>query len=395
MTTTHQRISRIEQVAQHYTDAAAFSSIEWLIYQRGSILDAGNVGYACREEKTPVPDTPIYRIYSMTKPIVSAMGLILMEQGRLHLLDPVAKFIPGFKRPDILNTHGIRAPAHGPITVEHLFTHRSGLSYGFMPGCPVGELYRKHNLAEDGSRSLAEYVDILSTLPIAFEPGSRWHYSCSTDVLARIIEIVMNESLDQVLQRYLFEPLGMHETGFFVANNNLSRLMPMHGQSLDEILGDPFSNPPLKRRDCEAAYPSNPVTATARGGHGLFSTAKDYLEFALMTRYGKSRSGRTLISRKMLEFAWHNRLPSNLIPIAVGPFPSPGYGWNLLGRVMVNPGDAIHLTGHGEGGWAGAAGTYYWVDRSEDFVGIVMTQNLGIVSPMRNDMQSAAYQAIE
>jgi CubicO group peptidase (beta-lactamase class C family) len=318
-----------------------------------------------------------------------------MEQGRLHLFDPVAKFIPGFKRPDILNTHGIRAPAHGPITVEHLFTHRSGLSYGFMPGCPVGELYRKHNLAEDGSRSLAEYVDILSTLPIAFEPGSRWHYSCSTDVLARIIEIVMNESLDQVLQRYLFEPLGMHETGFFVANDNLSRLMPMHGQSLDEILGDPFSNPPLKRRDCEAAYPSNPVTATARGGHGLFSTAKDYLEFALMTRYGKSRSGRTLISRKMLEFAWHNRLPTNLIPIAVGPFPSPGYGWNLLGRVMVNPGDAIHLTGNGEGGWAGAAGTYYWVDRSEDFVGIVMTQNLGNVSPMRNDMQSAAYQAIE
>ena len=391
----NQRIDRIAQVAQHYTDAAAFSSIEWLIYQRGSILDAGNVGYACREEKTPVPDTPIYRIYSMTKPIVSAMGLILMEQGRLHLFDPVAKFIPGFKRPDILNTHGIRAPAHGPITVEHLFTHRSGLSYGFMPGCPVGELYRKHNLAEDGSRSLAEYVDILSTLPIAFEPGSRWHYSCSTDVLARIIEIVMNESLDQVLQRYLFEPLGMHETGFFVANDNLIRLMPMHGQSLDEILGDPFSNPPLKRRDCEAAYPSNPVTATARGGHGLFSTAKDYLEFALMTRYGKSRSGRTLISRKMLEFAWHNRLPTNLIPIAVGPFPSPGYGWNLLGRVMVNPGDAIHLTGNGEGGWAGAAGTYYWVDRSEDFVGIVMTQNLGIVSPMRNDMQSAAYQTIE
>ena len=395
MTTTHQRIGRIEQVARHYTDAAAFSSIEWLIYQRGSILDAGNVGYACREQNTPVPDTPIYRIYSMTKPIVSAMGLILMEQGRLHLFDPVAKFIPGFKRPDILNTHGIRGPAHGPITVEHLFTHRSGLSYGFMPGCPVGELYRKHNLAEDGSRSLAEYVDILSTLPIAFEPGSRWHYSCSTDVLARIIEIVMNESLDQVLQRHLFDPLGMHETGFFVANDNLSRLMPMHGQSLDEILSDPFSNPPLKRRDCEAAYPSNPVTATARGGHGLFSTAKDYLEFALMTRYGKSRSGRTLISRKMLEFAWHNRLPTNLIPIAVGPFPSPGYGWNLLGRVMVNPGDAIHLTGNGEGGWAGAAGTYYWVDRSEDFVGIVMTQNLGIVSPMRNDMQSAAYQAID
>ena len=323
------------------------------------------------------------------------MGLILMEQGRLHLFDPIAKFIPEFKQPDILGTNGNRAPTDGPITVEHLFTHRSGLSYGFMPGCPVGELYREHNLAEDGSRSLADYVDILSTLPIAFEPGSRWHYSCSTDVLARIIEIVMNESLDQVLQRYLFEPLGMHETGFFVANDNLNRLMPMHGKSLDEILDDPFSNPPLKRRDCEAAYPSNSTSATARGGHGLFSTAEDYLEFALMTRHGQTRSGHRLISRKMLEFAWYNRLPTELIPIAVGPFPSPGYGWNLLGRVMVNPGDAIYLTSMGEGGWAGAAGTYYWVDRTEDFVGVVMTQNLGVNSPMRNDMQSAAYQAIE
>ena len=180
MTKTHQRIGRIEQVAQHYIDAATFSSIEWLIYQRGSILDAGNVGYACREEKMPVPDKPIYRIYSMTKPIVSAMGLILIEQGRLHLFDPIGKFIPGFKRPDILNAHGICAPAHGPITVEHLFTHRSGLSYGFMPGCPVGELYRKHNLAEDGSRPLAEYVDILSTLPIAFEPVSYTHLTLPT-----------------------------------------------------------------------------------------------------------------------------------------------------------------------------------------------------------------------
>ena len=279
--------------------------------------------------------------------------------------------------------------------MDHLFTHRSGLSYGFLPGCPVGKLYQEHNLAEDGNRSLAEYIDILSTLPIAFEPGSRWHYSCSTDVLARIIEIVLDESLDKILQHYLFEPLGMHETGFFVADENMSRLMPMYGKSLDQILDDPFSTPPLKQRDCDSAYPALKDAMTTRGGHGLFSTAKDYLEFALMTRHGKTQSGRTLISRKMLEFAWHNRLPTTLMPIAVGPFPSPGYGWNLLGRVMVNPGDAIHLTGVGEGGWAGAAGTYYWVDRTEDFAGIVMTQNLGNVSPMRNNIQSAAYQAIE
>jgi CubicO group peptidase (beta-lactamase class C family) len=281
------------------------------------------------------------------------------------------------------------------MEIRDLLTHTSGLTYDFMEDTPVGHLYRDARIMNDATRTLEEVIDALAKIPLSSQPGSRWHYSCSTDVLARIIEIVMNESLDQVLQRYLFEPLGMHETGFFVASDNLSRLMPMHGKSLDEILDDPFSNPPLKTRDCEAAYPSNPTIATARGGHGLFSTAEDYLEFALMTRHGQTRSGHRLISRKILEFAWYNRLPPSLIPIGVGPFPQPGYGWNLLGRVMVNPGDAIHLTGNGEGGWAGAAGTYYWVDRSEDFVGIVMTQNLGIVSPMRNDMQSAAYQAIE
>ena len=395
MTATQERITRIKKIAQNYVDSGDYSSIEWLIYHRGSILDSDKVGYTCFDQKTSLPDTPIYRIYSMTKPIVSAMALILMEQGRLHLYDRIAKFIPGFKQTDILDSNGNQTPANSSITVDHLFTHRSGLSYGFLPGCPVGKLYQEHNLAEDGNRSLAEYIDILSTLPIAFEPGSRWHYSCSTDVLARIIEIVLDESLDKILQHYLFEPLGMHETGFFVADENMSRLMPMYGKSLDQILDDPFSTPPLKQRDCDSAYPALKDAMTTRGGHGLFSTAKDYLEFALMTRHGKTQSGRTLISRKMLEFAWHNRLPTTLIPIAVGPLPSPGYGWNLLGRVMVNPGDAIHLTGVGEGGWAGAAGTYYWVDRTEDFAGIVMTQNLGNVSPMRNNIQSAAYQAIE
>ena len=128
MTTTHQRIDRIEQIAQHYTDATEFSSIEWLIYLRGAILSSGKVGQASYEDKTPLPDKPIYRIYSMTKPIVSAMGLILMEQGRLHLFDPIAKFIPEFKQPDILGTNGKRAPTDGPITVEHLFTGQPGIN---------------------------------------------------------------------------------------------------------------------------------------------------------------------------------------------------------------------------------------------------------------------------
>ena len=394
MAAKHSRIARIRETAQRYIDAETFSGIEWLIQHQGSILDTGSAGYACKAQQTPIPANAIYRIYSMTKPIVSIMGLMAIEQGRMHLFDPVARYLPGFANAQILSSEGALTPTTGPITVEHLFMHQSGLSYGFMPDCPVGVLYREHNLAEDGSRSLSDYVEALSTLPIAFEPGSRWHYSCSTDVLARIIEIVLEDSIAALLDKYIFGPLGMSDSGFSVNVADSNRLMPMYGKSLDEILHDPFSETPLKERECETAYPSHPDAAIGRGGHGLFSTASDYLEFALMTKSGRSREGEPLVSRKVLEFAWHNRLQPHLMPIAVGPFPQPGYGWNLLGRVMTDLGQAIHPTGMDEGGWAGAAATYYWVDRNEDLVGVIMTQNLGTLSPMRNDMQTATYQAV-
>ncbi|SVB88865.1 uncharacterized protein METZ01_LOCUS241719, partial [marine metagenome] len=223
MATKHSRIARIRETAQRYIDAEAFSGIEWLIQHQGSILDNGSAGYACKTQQTPIPANAIYRIYSMTKPIVSIMGLMAIEQGRMHLFDPVARYLPGFANAQILSSEGALTPTTGPITVEHLFMHQSGLSYGFMPDCPVGVLYRKHNLAEDGSRSLSDYVELLSTLPIAFEPGSRWHYSCSTDVLARIIEIVLEDSIGALLSRHLFEPLHMDDTGFSVKPENSNR----------------------------------------------------------------------------------------------------------------------------------------------------------------------------
>ncbi len=394
MATKNLRIARIRETAQRYIDADAFSGIEWLIQHQGSILDAGSAGYARKAQQTPIPDNAIYRIYSMTKPVVSVMGLMAIEQGQMHLFDPVARYLPGFADAQILGTDGSLTAPVGPMTVEHLFLHQSGLSYGFMPDCPVGALYREHKLAENGGLSLSDYVDVLSTLPIAFEPGTRWHYSCSTDVLARILEIVLEDPISELLKRHLFEPLGMHDTGFSVRPDNSNRLMPMYGKSLDEIYDDPFGEKKLEERECEAAYPSHPEAEIGRGGHGLFSTARDYLEFAFMTKSGSSREGEPLVSRKVLEFAWHNRLQPHLMPIAVGSFSQPGYGWNLLGRVMTDLGRAIHPTGMDEGGWAGAAATYYWVDRQEDLVGVVMTQNLGIISPMRNDMHTATYQAL-
>jgi CubicO group peptidase (beta-lactamase class C family) len=169
----------------------------------------------------------------------------------------------------------------------------------------------------------------------------------------------------------------------------------MYGRSLDKIPQSPDIDATLKSFDVADAYPCDKPEVFARGGLGLFSTAEDYIRFAQFTVDGKTPMGASLLSRKMVDFMWHNRLCDEQLPYWLGPFPSPGYGFNLLGRVMMDLGQAISLTGKTEGGWGGAAATYYWADRQEDFVGVVMAQNLGSLSPMRTDLMAAAYQALD
>ena len=190
------------KTAQRYVDAGTFSGIEWQVQHRGALCHSGSVGRAGCDSSAPIPNQAIYRIYSMTKPIVAAMAVILLQENRLHLFDPVANFISGFKDSSILHSNGTREKATVPITIEHLLTHRAGLSYDFLPDCPVGALYREARLAEDGDRSLTDFVNDLAAMPLAFNPGSRWQYSCSIDVLARVIEIVTEEPIGAVLDRY-------------------------------------------------------------------------------------------------------------------------------------------------------------------------------------------------
>ena len=386
------RIRGIRRLAQGYIDRGHFASIEWLIKQHGEIIDSG---FALPGETPPsLPDQPIYRIYSMTKPIVAAAAVILMERFRLHLFTPLGSILPEFQDMEVLNADGGTEKA-APIMIEHLFTHRAGFSYNFMPDCPVGALYLSEGLVNDGSCTLETFATRASKFPLAFQPGQRWHYSIGHDILARVLEVVSGQPLRALLQNEVFDPLGMKDTQFFVPESERHRLMPMYGRSLDEILRAPEAHATLKRFDVEEAYPCDRPGVFARGGHGLFSTAEDYAQFAQFTLEGKTPMGAALISRKMVDFMWHNRLRDEQLPYWLGPFPSPGYGFNLLGRVMMDPGQAISLSGEAESGWGGAAATYYWADRKEDFVGVVMTQNLGSLSPMRTDMMAAAYQALD
>ena len=389
------RSLRMHQTADKYVGRSQFSNIEWQVNARGAIISEGTVGFAAQETQTPLPERPIYRIYSMTKPIVSVLALMLIEEGKLRLFDFLAQYNPIFAAMKVLEPNGRLVPAERPITVEDLLTHRAGFSYEFITGCHIAPGYDAIALSEDGGVSLDDMMQKLASQPLAFQPGSQFRYSVATDVLAHVIEKASGEGLGDLLRRAIFDPLHMNDTGFHIADNAASRLMPMYG--VDNIKDLSPITPPkaqtLNRIDVEAMSPSgNPEFS--RGGHGLFSTTADYIKFATFLLSGQTTDGQTLLSRTMLKMLQANRIPPHQLPLRIGLGELPGYGWGLGVRVMMDTGQAMSLTNNGEFGWAGAASTYFWVDPSESMVGVIMTQYLGSILPMSEEMRASAYQML-
>lgn len=384
----------IQSIADSYIERELFSGIEWIAEKSGKVVLSGKSGYQNFEEKTPIPASAIYRIYSMTKPITSVMALKLIEEGKLRLYDLVSSFIPSFENLKVMNPDGSTEDPERPMIIEDLLTHRSGLTYDFLPGCHVAPLYSEKDISDDGSVNLEEKCESLSRLPLAYQPGSRFNYSVSIDVLARIIEVISEKDFEEILKEEIFEPLDMKDTGFSVKEKNLPRLMSTYGASnFKEIMNIGPHN--LKETDVNQHNPYLKGDHFRRGGTGLFSTISDYLSFGRMLLTGKSKSGKIILSRNMIKFMRVNRIPDTQLPIMLGPLPFSGYGWNLIGRVVIDNGKTMSLTGKNEFGWAGAASTYFWVDPDEDLVGIMMTQYLGSMWPITDDMRVAMYQAID
>jgi CubicO group peptidase (beta-lactamase class C family) len=388
------RFDRIEAVAKAHIDAGFFSGIEWLVLRGGKTWAKGKLGMGDAPNGIPMPDSPIYRIYSMTKPMISALALMLVEQGKLRLFDPIAAYLPEFSEMSVLGENGKTGPTKGPIIVEHLLTHRAGFSYGFLSDCPVGNLYRKNHII-DAEPSLAEMVKNIAELPLAYEPGTEWRYSVATDVLARLVEVVAGKPLPEVLSEFLFDPIGMGDTGFMVEESQRHRIMAMFGNGdLDYIMDFDDKPQSLIPTDVSVQYPAGDPKFY-RGGHGLFSTLDDYARLVPFLATGLAPNGERLLSRKMVELMLTNRIPPEQLPLRIGPINVAGYGFGLAGRVLIEPGAALGLTSIGESGWAGAASTYFWIDKSEDLTGIVMSQYLGSKLPLGDDIRSAVYQALD
>jgi len=317
----------------------------------------------------------IFRIYSMTKPIVSVALMQLAERGQVLLRDPVAKYLAEFAEAKV----GLRRKTpKRPMTVQDLLRHTAGLTYEFHEPSAVRRRYTATKLYSR-QRSNAEHVVALANLPLAHEPGSVWDYSRATDVLGRLVEVLADAPLGDHLKAAVFDPLGMVDTGFSVPADQHHRL------------AEPLANPPDGVALVPVFDPRVPVPAQ-NGGGGLMSTAGDYARFVRMLANGGQLDGARLLGRKTVEFMTADHLGP--IPRANDLLP-PGHGFGLGFAVKTALGEHTEPGSIGSYGWSGAAGTAFFVDPQEAMFAIILTQAPGLLDDVRELFRQSVYAAIE
>ncbi|WP_420641542.1 serine hydrolase domain-containing protein [Candidatus Leptofilum sp.] len=364
-----ERLARLERVMQGYIDRHELAGIVTLIAHHGQIAHSAQFGYMDLATKRPMQADTIFRVASMAKPITSVAAMMLFERGHFLLTDPISAYIPEFK--DLPVFAGIKDgqpewhKQTQEITFWHLLTHTSGLGYPESDNQNVAALYQA--VKPNDSASLEDLAIKLAALPLFVQPGSQWQYGYSQDVLARLVELLSGCEFGDFLEKEIFQPLGMADTAYHVPQGKIARLASAYTMNesgrLEEI--DPIS----------AKHTLPP--GLKPGGHGLFSTAQDYLRFAQMMFNGGQLDGVRLLNRKTIALMTTNNLPQNLLPIQIAStiqFPGSGYG---LGFGIIMDPVAEKIPGSaGSFHWGGAYFSRFWVDPEEALIGIFMSQLL-------------------
>ena len=364
------RLERIADLTHRYVDEGKMPGTDVLVARRGQVVYRDTYGMADIEAGRKLEEDTIYRIYSMTKPIASIALMQLVEKGEVLLHNPVYRYIPSFREARVYAGGGAEdyttVPLERPVTVHDILTHMSGLSTGFQVG-PVGDIYRAAGLGF-GFRGLTleDYCDKLASLPLAFQPGSRWMYSSATDVVGRVVEVASEMSLDAYLDEHIFRPLGMTDTAFWVPEDKQDRFAQCYMRE-DKRL-KPFPG----------AYLQPPKLQSGAGG--LVGTMDDYHRFATaLVRGGEGASGERIIGRKTLEYMAMNHLPGGVDLQTYGgegasETAMPGVGFGLGFGVVIDPPANQSLASTGEFMWGGAASTAFWIDPAEEISVVFMTQ---------------------
>lgn len=371
-----ERIERVRQYARQSVERREFAGINLAIARNGKLVLAESFGFANLESKKPMREDTIFRIFSMTKPITSAAVMMLYEEGKFLLDDPVAKYIPAFSNVQVLATED-GDPAHlvalkRPMTVQHLLTHTSGLNNA--------RGYRETRVREGTLKDMAERM---ASVPLSHQPGEAWRYGSSIDLLGYLVEVWSGQPFDAFLEERIFRPLDMKDTAFHVPKAKLDRFAASYqlndeGQvAPSDVRGDP-SRKPLQ--------PS--------GGGGLYSTATDYLRFCQMMLNGGELDGKRLLGKVTVDYMFRNHLPADVIP-PEGPNGRKGYGFGLGGAILMNPAAAATLSAEGEFNWGGAAGGYFWIDRKNQLVGLWLVQRPPFTPEPSKRFKVLSYQALE
>jgi CubicO group peptidase (beta-lactamase class C family) len=387
-----ERLKRIQPMIQAHIDGKDFSGAVTLVARKGKVVHFDAHGLADVEAKKPMTTGTLFRLASMTKPVTAVSILMLMEEGKLVLSDPVSKFVPEYKNPKVAVWNlpndpagaGLHlVPAAREITVRDLLTHTSGLANAFEG--PAGEYVRRANLPSGGS--LDERVKRAAKLPLNFQPGTQWEYSPSTgfDTLGRIVEILSGMTLDQFFKTRIFDPLGMKDTFFTVPANRAADTAVAYARN-DSGLARP---PAPAASAAPRAESSGPYFS---GAGGLTGSAADYLAFSQMLLNGGQLDGVRLLSRKTVELMTSDAIGPLDLGNYAGDQVLKGYGFGLGVRVRRNNGENGWMGSPGDFGWAGALGTYFWIDPKEQLIGIVMIQTRNW--RLRMEYPNLVYQAI-
>ena len=390
------RLARIGPHFQKYIDDGKLSGVLTLVARKGQLAWLDVRGAMDIDKGNALAPDSIFRIYSMTKPVTSVAAMMLYEEGRFQLDDPIGRYLPAFGEMRVFTGGTARKPetvaAERPITFRDLFTHTSGLTYGFMGTSPVDAMYRL-NALDSGTTELstAEFMQQLAQIPLQFQPGTRWNYSMSTDVLGHLVEVIAGQSLDDFFRTRIFSTLGMGDTGFHVPAAQASRLTTNYSKRKDgslQVADAPASSRYLKQRKFLS------------GGGGLVSTAADYLRFCQMLLNRGELNGARLLGRKTVDFMTRNHLPSggDLTSMGQPVFSETSYdgiGFGLGFSVMLDPSRAQVMGTAGEYAWGGMASTMFWIDPQEELIGMLLTQLMPSSSyPLRREMKVLSYQAL-
>lgn len=381
-----QRLHRIHETIQRHIAAHNISGAVTLVARKGRISHLEAHGLMDMEANKPMAKDAIFRIWSMSKPVAGVAILMLMEEGKVRLTDPVSTFIPEFKGLKVAVAQE-RAPGAQPnsappqfyfvpptreITIQDLLTHVSGLG----SGGPANAAEMRRILPKN-TETLADFMGRLAKTSLDFQPGSRWTYSplAAFDTLGRVVEVVSGQNFDQFLRERIFQPLGMKETFFHPGDDRWPRVVTAY-----------------HRNDGTLTKTENPNWLASKtyfsGAGGLLSTAEDYAQFAMMLAEGGQLNGKRLLSPKTVELMSSVFVPDTL------PGRSPGRGFGLSVQVVNDPIAANQRVSAGSFGWDGAYGTHFWVDPKEKIVGILMIQTDNPNRQLDRDFENAVMQAI-